>query len=305
MAYHFANKSLGEEELKGIDELDSCAYTVLAALFSAVEPKLLDAATAKRLQTADRKKSALNALSTATNGDPNKLLEGVLTHFGMSGVANLNAWVKRVGSNAKLAHFWSAARTANERDFPAACALLLAHTDLANMPGDQCTAVVRRDRTLYVTGNGLWPSGSSLEEGGGEVLSASTPWFSSAQATQTALDRMAGSIRTEYQLDQIVFVIPMEGDTSGKFHAEMQLLDYMFDNRILPERGYMGVSKPCCTYCVQHLGACGIFCWNKHDIKGADPNAKVSHSYSSYREPRAQEDFRKALINMRNYGLHR
>ena len=54
MAYHFANADL--RDVKGIDALDSCAYTVLAALFSAVEPSLLEQQKLARQVTAQRKK---------------------------------------------------------------------------------------------------------------------------------------------------------------------------------------------------------------------------------------------------------
>ena len=75
----------------------------------------------------------------------------------------------------------------------------------------------------------------------------------------------------------------MKGDMNGKFHAEMQLLEYMLDNKVLPERGFIGVSKPCCTFCQTNLNAAGLHFWTGHGLRGEKPNNKVEAPYTSYK----------------------
>jgi OTT_1508-like deaminase len=307
MAYHFANEDLAA--VKGIDELDSCAYTVLAALFSAVEDKLLSKQVESRRSTAQRKKKNLDTLWTQLQKEKEQdlfskeTLGAVLGQFGMAG-GKLNQALPRVEGNVKFKHFWLTAVKGGQDVFPQACALLMAHLDLADMPGNQCTAVVRDRRTLYVTGNGLWTSGAELEKDEDGGLSPDTPWFSTATSCQTALTNLEGSIKDEYHLDDVVFVIPTEGDVGGKFHAEMQLLEYMLDHKILPERGYIGVSKPCCTFCQGNLNAAGIHFWNGHGLRGEDPNTRVQAPYTSYKNPVEIEAFKLAVKKVAFYGLH-
>ena len=307
MAYHFANEDL--VNAKGIDELDSCAYTVLAALFSAVEPSLLEQQRQTRSATGRRKKKDLEPiwanLQKVSEEDSfsEETLGAVLKPFGVIGKKLLQT-IPRVKGNVKLSHFWRTARTGRQDGFVEACVLLMAHLDLADMPGNQCTAVVRQGRTLYVTANGLWTSGAELakDEDGG--LSADAPWFSSAHACQQALATLAGSIQGEYGLDDVVFIIPTVGDMGGKFHAEMQLLEYMLDNNILPERGFVGVSKPCCSFCQANLNAAGIHFWNGHGLRGENPNDRVVPPYTSYKDPTKIDSFKSSVSKVPFYGLH-
>lgn len=307
MAYHFANQAISE--VAGIDELDSCAYTVLAALFSVVEPNLLEQQKRTRLTTAQRKKKTLEPIRASLQEVPElalfseETLGAVLKEFGMTG-GRLGRAMPRVEGNVKLRHSWLTAVNGPKEGFLEACALLMANLDLADMPGNQCTAVVRAGRTLYVTGNGLWTSFAELERNEDDGLSAEKPWFSSVSTCRQALVGLAGSIQAEYQLDDVVLVIPTVGDMDGKFHAEMQLLEYMLDNEILPERGFMGVSKPCCTYCQARLMAAGIHFWTGHNLRGEDPNTRVEAPYDSYKDPAKIEAFKSAVSQVRFYGLH-
>lgn len=305
MAYHFANEDLSA--VKGIDELDSCAYTVLAALFSAVEPNLLERQRRTRQGTAQKKQKELEKVRVGLAALAGKelykedTLGEVLKQFGFAG-KKVNDVISRVEGNAKLNHFWQAA--VKSKEFAKDCALLIAHLDLADMPGNQCTAVVRQERKLYVTGNGLWSSGEQLEQGEGSDLAADKPWFSSATECERTLVALAGSIRAEYSLDEVIFAIPMKGDMKGKFHAEMQLLEYMLDNKILPERGFIGVSKPCCTFCQTNLNAAGLHFWTGHGLRGEDPNDKVEAPYTSYKDPTTVAAFKLAVEKVPFYGLH-
>ena len=306
MAYHFVNKKLSEVEK--IDELDSCAYTVLAAMFSAVEPTLLEKQRQGRSVSANKKGKVLREIWARTRAVPKKDYSSepclpVIEVFQGTGKKATEV-SERVEKNEKLKYFWLKAITGDQDVFVEACALLMAHLDLANMPGNQCTAVVRHQRTLYVTGNGLWESGAKLEQHEDGALSADTPWFSSADACRRALVALAGSIEKEYQLNRVVFVIPQVGDVEGKFHAEMQLLEYMLDNNILPERGYMGVSKPCCNFCRAQLVSAGLFFWNEHGLRGGNPNDSVEAPYTSYKDPEKLMRFKSAMDQLPFYGLH-
>ena len=90
----------------------------------------------------------------------------------------------------------------------------------------------------------------------------------------------------------------------GKFHAEMQMLEYMLDSKILPERGYIGVSKPCCTFCQSHLNGAGILFWAGHGLRGENPNSRVKPPYTSYQDPSLIAEFKKAVREVPFYGLH-
>jgi hypothetical protein len=309
MAYHFANQNLSA--VQGIDELDSCAYTVLAALFSKVEEDLLGTQRAAYLRSAQKKpKDSLGKLwdeidvARRETGDvfTAATLGKVLQLFAKGKIPD---WCRRISINEKFRVLWLNAVQGPRGEFAAACATLLAHLDLADMPGNQCTAVVRgQDRVLYVTGNGLWSSGNELEQNVDGELSPDSPWFSSEQACQQALLTIADDLQGEYNLTDVEFVIPTEGDMGGKFHAEMQLLEYMLDNEIMPERGYMGVSKPCCQFCGGNLAAAGIAFWTGHGIRGNDPNPSVNELYDSYKNPMKIAAFQKAVRQVPFYGVH-
>lgn len=308
MAYHFGNQTLGEvAQDDTIDELDSCAYSLLAALFSIVEPtlhnKLRTWYSSKRGKKSDIEKAHRDFKDAKVDGSA--VLKEILPKFGQS------PKVAPRFQNAKISFLFQQALAGETKDFFEACCSIMAHLDMIDMPGLQCTAVIRdSERNLYITGNGLWTSAGAIrasqeaedEDGDGLPSAVDEPWFSSWGSFWSALNTVTGDMLTEYNLRSIKYVNPETGDFGGKFHAEMQLLDFMIEEGIVPERGYMGVSKPCCQYCKNWLLQAGIKFWNEHGVKGGDPNDQVQPPYALYKIADMQE-YKKKVKQVRFYGL--
>ncbi len=59
-------------------------------------------------------------------------------------------------------------------------------------------------------------------------------------------------------INQIYFVTNPLGADDRTYHAEMQLVDYFYEEGLRFEGDMMGVSKPCCRYCAGSLENLGI-----------------------------------------------
>jgi hypothetical protein len=297
------------------DELDACAYQILAALFSVVEPELQQSLRTffQKLAATKIRKDALLGIYDDVRAVKwafsDEVVKNVLTNlvFAKRGMDEL---VGRIFNNSQFHTLWQNAFLGPREDFIRAIASAAAAIVMGNLPGDQCIAVVRAGGRLYVTANGLWASGQELAEtpdpidyAGDAGRMLNRPWFPSARQCEVALNLVAPDILVEYHARSLVFVNPMQGDFGGKYHAEMQLMEYMFDHQLLCDRGYMGVSKPCCNFCQTRLDPAGIKFWNRHNVRGNDPLASVDGSYTTFATAERLGDFRRALQGVQFYGL--
>jgi hypothetical protein len=314
MAYHRMGEDLSVIAAdQDYDQLDACAYQLLAALFSIVEPELHQSLTTYYLKVL-KKPDGVRLLQfhdevrTWRFAFGDELVQEILAMFRVPQKERANA-SKRVFSNPQLHTMWQNAFNGPPDEFATALSRTMARLAMANLPGEQCTAVIRHDHRLYVTANGLWGSGESLEATPDDVLYAgdvpkmlNRPWFPSASQFERALDMVSGDILGEYNVRAVVYVNPMVGDFGGKFHAEMQLLEFMIDEHILPDRGYMGVSKPCCNFCQERLNAVGVQFWTGHMIRGNDPVPSVGELYRTFNSAQEQQRFRDAVRLVPFYG---
>lgn len=326
MSYHYMGKKLDALDTPP-DPLDSCAYSILVALFSLVEPRL-------ETEWTDRFLGSLGSKLITRNNLPQWKVEAeaaagareAAVAFLGKLVLKKNCDVNRLDKNEKLADYFKkvlgAAKEENLDLLKRAVARFQAQVLLANEPGDQCIAVVMdAERNLYVTGNGLWAHGDSFPAGKREVVrpdwndeqtrldyfgdvarlwantAAQAPWFPSQAATQLALEMISPDIIGEYAVRRVIYISPALGDSNGRFHAEMQLLDYIISNSIYPIRNYIGVSKPCCSYCAALLGPAGLQFWTTHAARGPNPadDGTVPAQYGHYRHAGAVQAFREAL----------
>jgi hypothetical protein len=117
-----------------MDELDSCAYTVLAALFSIIEEPLKQKMSSKYQKNMNKakKKKQVDCIRISSNDDKERLKE-LLKVNGFTG-KKVNGYIERILKNEKLKYFWDKAKKCNSDDkFRSVCADLLAHFDMANM----------------------------------------------------------------------------------------------------------------------------------------------------------------------------
>ena len=297
------------------DALDACAYQILAALFSVVEPELQQSLRDffQKLAAPKKRKDALleiyDDVRAVKWAFSDEVVKSVLTNL-MFAKRGMDELVGRIFNNSQFHTLWQNAFLGPREDFIRAIASAAAAIVMGNLPGDQCIAVVRAGDRLYVTANGLWASGQELAEtpdavdyAGDVARMLNRPWFPSATQCEAALNLVAPDICIEYHARSIVFVNPMAGDFGGKYHAEMQLMEYMFDHQMLCDRGYMGVSKPCCTFCQRRLDPAGINFWNRHGVRGNDPLAAVDGFYTTFATAERLDEFRQALMRVQNYGL--
>ncbi|HET7231563.1 MAG TPA: hypothetical protein VFJ16_16255 [Longimicrobium sp.] len=326
MSYHYMGRRLDAVDTPP-DPLDSCAYSILVALFSLVEPHLEAESTQRCLGSLGSKLINRNNLpqwktdAQAAEGTR----EDRVVFLGKL-VLKKDCSVERLEKNEKLSYYFNqVAGAANAEDLDLlkhAVARFRAQVLLANEPGDQCIAVVMdAERNLYVTGNGLWAHGDSFPAGDRVVVppdwddeqarndyfgdvarlrgntAAQAPWFTSRAATELALEMISPDIIAEYTARRVIYISPALGDSNGRFHAEMQMLDYMISNSIYPIRRYIGVSKPCCSYCAALLGPAGLRFWTEHPARGPNPatDGTVPTQYACYRHAGTVQAFREAL----------
>lgn len=293
------------------DELDACAYQLLAALFSLIEPELQGSLTNYFLRKADRDRlvEIHDEVRRYKFAFGDELVQEMLEMFTVVAKKELANASRRVFSNPQLHTMWQNAFNGPQDQFVVAICRTVARLAMANLPGEQCTAVIRAGHRLYVTANGLWGSGESLERTPNDVdysgdvsKMLNRPWFPSASQFERALETVSGDILAAYTARGIVYVNPTGGDFNGKFHAEMQMLEFMLDERLLPDRGYMGVSKPCCTFCQRRLDPAGIKFWSGHGLRGEDPVTRVPPLYKTFDTALALQNFRAAVIQVPMYG---
>ena len=317
MAFHHMGASLSEvAEDPSYDVLDACAYQILAALFSIVEPELHASLTGYLRRFAAQKGRAAQLLRFFDSVQENAwafsedVVKGVLRIFVFIPERALNDANDRVFRNSQFYTLWQNAFSGSRDNFVEAITSAAATIAMGNHPGDQCIAVVRSRQQLYVTANGLWESGEKLGQtvdpvayDGDVPKMLARPWFASARQFNDALQTVAPDILGEYNARSIVFVNPMAGDVGGKYHAEMQMMEYMFDHDLLTDRGYIGVSKPCCTFCRLRLDPAGLRYWNGHAVRGEDPMGRVDPFYTTFDTAERLGAFRRAVERVPFYGL--
>ena len=313
MAYHLMGR--GYEAVAGeaasYDELDACAYQILAALFSLVETELQAGIAAGLVRSATTRRNDYDEMCEALAPLPlSQAITKILEFFNVGAVRTRPGMVDRINRNEQLRTLWLGSfQRLGMDDFKDRIANAMAALLIADLPGNQCIAVVRSNGLLYVTANGVWASGNALGAtpgavayGGSAPAMIDRPWFPSALQFERALDIVSTDILSEYNARAIVYVNPTQGDFGGKFHAEMQLLEFMLDERILPDRGYIGVSKPCCNFCRIRLDPAGVHYWHGHTIRGADPVDDVLPLYTTFARADVLADFKDRVQNVRFYG---
>ncbi|HEY0064981.1 MAG TPA: hypothetical protein VGC21_22875 [Telluria sp.] len=232
----------------------------------------------------------------------------------------------RIDKNGKLASIYGAILAGDaERVDVDACARLAAALDLADEPGLRCVAVAMdASRRLYVAGNGLWRLGPDSPEGTdvletpdwnamkdghagtigalGNGLPDAPTWFSTKASADLALRLIAPDIIGEYALRSIVFVSPSAGDFDGKFHAEMQLLEYFVANDVYPQAAYVGVSKPCCAHCASSLERAGLQFWTRHAARGPDFFNAEQSDYPHFKDAAKLAAYKAKIEEIRRTG---
>lgn len=74
-------------------------------------------------------------------------------------------------------------------------------------------------------------------------------------------------------ITQVVFITNPHGDRNRTYHAEMQLVDHFFEERMQFDGGLIGASKPCCMHCANSLDKInvGYSYWHSENVGAVEP----------------------------------
>jgi hypothetical protein len=163
---------------------------------------------------------------------------------------------------------------------------------LLNEPGERCVAVFRRSDALYIAANNIWKTSemrrlyasfvkeldiAELEKQDlrKSLQSDPAPLFANDEEVADFKFELASELVRQYGFRQIIFLDTDRRYHNTKFHAEMQLLSLMCTKDIVPDSAYVGVSKPCCHFCVEKLELAGLQFANRHKVHGDDPSDRL------------------------------
>lgn len=130
---------------------------------------------------------------------------------------------------------------------------------LWNEPGDRCVAIFLSGGCAFIAANHVWWSNKLV------------PYFAGKQKIIDAQQTIKLELIKSFGFKKVIYVEKSKQDASS-YHAEMQLLSYIIENKYLPDPRYFGVSKPCCQFCGARLNEVGIAYALWHKTKGNDPN---------------------------------
>ncbi|MBN9121939.1 MAG: hypothetical protein J0I06_22825 [Planctomycetes bacterium] len=143
------------------------------------------------------------------------------------------------------------------------------HVSRQSYSSADTVAVARSGSTLHVFTNTMFARADWNKQQQQVVftpLSASKRGTGQAAAAETVFAAMKEAGMSD--IKTIDFTYKKSLLTNRTYHAEMQCVDYFFEERQAIDGNYIGVSKPCCRDCAKALDKFGIGYAYWHDVSG-------------------------------------